>query len=163
MGHEVAVLQHGRLMQVADPVTLYRHPATVELARFVGEAVLLPGVAKDGYVTCALGCLRLVPETAEGQVEVLVRPEQIQLSSATGPGVPARVAQVTFYGHDASVTVQVSNQGRSEAIIARVAGYASPAVGVDVTISVAGEVVAFPLEAAVAAGAELVDGPVSSS
>ena len=52
MGHEVAVLQSGRLVQVADPVTLYRRPQSIDLARFVGEAVLLPGVAANGYVTC---------------------------------------------------------------------------------------------------------------
>jgi len=143
MGHEVAVLQHGRLVQVADPVTLYRRPATEELARFVGEAVLLPGVAADGYVTCDLGCLRLVAGMPTGPVEVLVRPEQILLSSGD-PGVPAHVTEVTFYGHDASIHLDLDGGHDHRRVIARVAGYVAPKLGTNVSVAVAGEVIAFP-------------------
>jgi iron(III) transport system ATP-binding protein len=144
MGDEVAVLQYGRLMQVADPVTLYRHPVTPELARFVGEAVLLPGLAADGYVTCALGRLRLAPPTPAGKVDVLLRPEQLQLSAAGEQGVLARVADVTFYGHDASVYLDIAGRDGRRNVVARVAGYAAPRPGAYVTLTVAGDVVAFP-------------------
>ncbi len=146
MGHEVAVLQSGRLVQVADPVTLYRRPQSIDLARFVGEAVLLPGVAANGYVTCILGRLRLAPGAPEGPVEVLVRPEQIQLGPKTQAGVRASISSVTFYGHDASVSCVLVDRGRSRTIIARVAGHASPELGAEVTLSVGGDAVAFPLE-----------------
>jgi iron(III) transport system ATP-binding protein len=142
MGHEVAVLQHGRLVQVADPVTLYRRPATAELASFVGEAVLLPGVAADGCVICALGRFRLAAEMPAGPVEVLVRPEQILLSSRAA-GVPARVTGVTFYGHDASIRLDVRDRDEHRIVIARVAGYAAPQSGTEVSLAVAGEVTAF--------------------
>ena len=58
-GSQVAVLRDGRLIQVATPEILYRRPVDAELARFVGEAVLLPGVASGGRVACALGELTL--------------------------------------------------------------------------------------------------------
>ena len=70
MGHEVAVLRDGALVQVADPETLYRHPVDAELARFVGEAVLLPGPASGGRVSCALGDLTLCAPAPDGPVEV---------------------------------------------------------------------------------------------
>ncbi len=38
MGHEVAVLRQGALVQVATPDRLYRYPMDAELAQFVGEA-----------------------------------------------------------------------------------------------------------------------------
>ncbi|MGH6988334.1 MAG: ABC transporter ATP-binding protein [Stellaceae bacterium] len=144
MGDEVAVLQNGRLAQVADPVTLYRRPRDADLARFVGEAVLLPGVAANGFVDCVLGRLRLVSQAPEGPVEVLVRPEQIMLGASAEAGVPARIRGVTFYGHDASVSLLLSGCGGSLSVVARVAGHLSPATGTEVTLSVAGEVVAFP-------------------
>ena len=50
LGQEVAVLRAGRVVQMATPEVLYRQPADAELARFVGEAVLLPGVADGGQV-----------------------------------------------------------------------------------------------------------------
>ncbi len=142
MGQEVAVLQHGHLVQVADPVTLYCRPVTAELARFVGEAVLLPGEVADGYVACALGRLRLVAEMPAGPVEVLVRPEQIALSSSD-TGVPARVAAVTFYGHDASIRLDIREGDDHRTVVARVAGHAAPKPGTGVTLTVAGDVSAF--------------------
>ncbi len=147
MGHEVAVLRQGQLVQVADPVTLYRHPEDADLARFVGEAVLLPGVATDGHATCALGQLRLASNVREGQVDVLVRPEQIRLAPGYhAQGVRARVCSVTFYGHDASVSLLLSDRRPARRVVARVAGHASPQPGAEVTLSVEGDVIAFPAE-----------------
>ncbi|HTW27386.1 MAG TPA: ABC transporter ATP-binding protein [Acetobacteraceae bacterium] len=142
MGHEVAVLRDGALVQVADPVTLYRRPGDPELARFVGEAVLLPGRAAAGRVTCVLGELPLAAPVAPGAVEVLVRPEQIRLGHDAA-GRRARVTDVTFYGHDASVRLLLLG-AEPQTLIARVAGHVSPPPGTEVAVSVEGEVVAFP-------------------
>jgi len=143
MGNAVAVLRDGRLVQVADPVTLYRRPHDVGVARFVGEAVLLPGVAASGYVTCTFGRLRLSPGAPEGPVEVLVRPEQIRLGSIAQAGVAARVCGVTFYGHDASVSLLLTGEDQPRTVTARLAGHASPEPGTEVTLTVSGDVVAF--------------------
>ena len=45
MGREVAVLRAGRLAQTATPTVLYRAPVDLDVARFVGDAVVLPGTA----------------------------------------------------------------------------------------------------------------------
>ncbi len=58
MGSEVAVLRDGIVAQIATPETLYRQPVDGAMARFVGEAVILPGTITGGAVTCALGRLR---------------------------------------------------------------------------------------------------------
>ena len=42
MGREVAVLRAGRLVQAAAPADLYRSPVDLDVAHFVGEAVVLP-------------------------------------------------------------------------------------------------------------------------
>ncbi|MFV0318416.1 MAG: ABC transporter ATP-binding protein, partial [Microthrixaceae bacterium] len=39
----VAVLRDGRIAQVDDPATLYRRPTDLDVGRFVGESVVLPG------------------------------------------------------------------------------------------------------------------------
>ena len=46
MGKLVGVLQNGTLAQMSAPQALYHHPATPELANFVGEAVFLPGCCR---------------------------------------------------------------------------------------------------------------------
>jgi len=142
MGQRVAVLRDGHLVQVASPADLYRRPVDAALARFVGEAVLLPGALCDGGVACGLGCLPLAHAApAFGRsVTVMVRPEQIRL--LPDGGVRARVCDVTFYGHDASVRLAVGG----EHVIARVSGHAVPLPGAEVGLAVDGQVIAYPAD-----------------
>jgi len=130
------------LVQVAEPEMLYRRPTDIALARFLGEAVVLPGDALGASVRCALGTLSLVAPVAEGPVEVLIRPEQIRLA-APGAGHPATVEAVTYYGHDCSVALRAA--GLAERLTALVPGYASPAAGTAVSLRVEGPVAAYPV------------------
>ncbi|CAE6836040.1 Fe(3+) ions import ATP-binding protein FbpC 2 [Paraburkholderia domus] len=149
LGHEVAVLWNGRLIQTATPETLYRRPVTRELASFVGEAVLLPGVVNQDRVSCELGDLPLCAPTGNGAVDVMVRPEQIRLLRAdeTMPNGAAShdavVQEVIFQGQDAGVTLQLQSGART-VVRARVPGYQSPRPGERVRLAVDGEVTAYP-------------------
>ena len=166
LGHEVAVLWNGKLIQTATPETLYRRPVSRELASFVGEAVLLPGIASSDIARCALGELKLSAPVADGPIDVMVRPEQIHVLHAYDPardGVPtfdAVVREVTFNGQDASVVLQLldddavnananSNANgnaaplNGTAIRARVPGYRSPQPGEHVRLAVDGEVTGY--------------------
>ncbi|MFY9968599.1 MAG: ABC transporter ATP-binding protein [Roseiarcus sp.] len=145
IGRRVAVLRDGRLIQIATPEILYRQPVDAELARFVGEAVLLTGLASGGRVSCALGDLKLCAPAPDGPVEAMIRPEQIRLRSV-GDATEARaeVVAVTFYGPDAEVRLSLSGAEPALAFSARVPGYACPRPGDSVAIAVVGEVVAYP-------------------
>jgi len=149
LGSQVAVLRHGRLVQVATPQALYRHPVDPALARFVGEAVLLPGEAHGDTVRCALGELPLLAP-AHGAVSVLVRPEQVRLLPPGMATLRAVVEHARFGGHDASVTLRLAGM----AITARVPGHAMPEVGVELGLAVEGAVVAYaaPFDKAVPDG-----------
>ncbi len=139
MGAAVGVLQGGRLAQISAPAELYRHPANLALANFVGEAVILPGIAAGGRVRCALGEFAAGPET--GPVRVMVRPEQVVVSDdPAGGGVAAVVEGVTFYGHDAMIRFAVEGL----AVTARVFSDALPQVGRAAWLGVRGEVTLFP-------------------
>jgi len=142
MGHRVAVLRQGLLVQVATPETLYRRPADAGLAQFVGEAVLLPGRVAGDHVSCAVGFLQLAAAMPDGAAEVLVRPEQIRLLAEPTPGgLAARVSAVTYYGHDASVVLAFGIGG--ESISARVSGHMAPLPGTLVGVVVDGPVMAY--------------------
>ncbi len=148
LGHQVAVLWNGRLIQTATPETLYRRPVTRELASFVGEAVLLPGVVSQNRVSCELGELPLSGPIGEGAVDVMVRPEQIRLLRAEDTlhnGAPvhdAVVTEVVFQGQDAGVALQLRAATRT-LIRARVPGYLCPRPGEQVRLAVDGEVTAY--------------------
>ncbi|SAL45752.1 ABC transporter, ATPase subunit [Caballeronia choica] len=145
LGREVAVLSNGRLVQTDTPEALYRRPATPELATFIGDAVLLPGIVCDDAVECDMGRLTLGRPMNAGPVDVMIRPEQIRISQVgtnVEGGFEAIVESVTFYGHDASVRLRLTKS--NGVVLTRVAGYLSPRVGERVSASVEGDVTAYP-------------------
>ncbi|MFM8302853.1 MAG: ABC transporter ATP-binding protein [Actinomycetota bacterium] len=139
----VAVLLEGRIRQHADPRTLYRAPVDLDVGRFVGEAIVLPGHIDDDTVECALGRLALHDRpTTRGEVSVLVRPEQIQLVHAHR-GVAGRVVARAFLGAHATVDLDVD--GNLAPIRARVEPDCLPEIGATVGVMVEGPAVAYPL------------------
>ena len=105
---QVAVLRQGRLVQLTDPRTLYRQPTDLDVAAFVGEAVILDADVRSGVAHCVLGDLSgesAGPGDAlpDGPARVLLRPEQLRLGAPGADAPVARVLRVDFYGHDSRV------------------------------------------------------------
>jgi iron(III) transport system ATP-binding protein len=81
----------------------------------------------------------------EGAADVLIRPEQIHLRTE-GTGVPARVDEVSFYGHDAAVRLTLLPDGPR--VVARVTGERDlPSPGARVGLVVTGDALTYPLSA----------------
>ena len=65
----VAVLRDGGIAQCAAPQELYRRPVDADMARFIGEANLIPGVLSGTSVQTVLGLLAVTgpdPEARRG-------------------------------------------------------------------------------------------------
>jgi iron(III) transport system ATP-binding protein len=104
LSDEIAVMHHGRVLQVAAPETLYHRPATRLVAAFMGMPNLLtakvreirrePGetlarVDGDGWA----GWCRAPRDLPLAEaVTVVVRPEVIRLDRATGPAAGPGIA-----------------------------------------------------------------------
>ncbi|MDX6601353.1 MAG: iron(III) transport system ATP-binding protein [Solirubrobacterales bacterium] len=149
----VAVMRGGRIVQAADPQTLYRDPVDAEVARFVGEAVLLEGRLDGDYAETLLGRLPTRgADAADGaSATVMLRPEQI-LCHGLGLAADAerpcgRVLSTSFYGHDATARIALDDPDCRE-IIARAAGHLLPQAGDEVTITVEGTALAYPARGA---------------
>ena len=138
---QVAVLRGGRLVQLTDPRTLYRSPRDLDVATFVGEAVVLDAEVRDGRARCALGTLDLVGDSAEGPARVLLRPEQLRLGAPTADLPGARVRSIDFYGHDARVWLELP---AGLTVSARLEGTELPTEGQQVSVSVLGPALTFP-------------------
>jgi iron(III) transport system ATP-binding protein len=82
----VAVLRQGRIAQCAAPEELYRRPVDADLAAFIGDANLIPGMLNGLSVDTALGPIAVEPAnagvTTHVPATVLVRPEQVELLPA---------------------------------------------------------------------------------
>jgi iron(III) transport system ATP-binding protein len=148
----VAVMRGGRIVQAADPQTLYRDPVDAEVAVFVGEAVLLEGRQGRGGVETSLGFLRTRGPAVDegGKVTVMLRPEQIlcaEPDAATSSLAPlGRVLSTAFYGHDATARIALEHPDGRE-VVARAAGHLLPAIDDRVTVAVEGSALAYPGEA----------------
>jgi iron(III) transport system ATP-binding protein len=149
MGHEVAVLRSGRLAQTATPSVLYRAPVDLDVARFVGDAVILPGTARSGVVECALGRLATSSPAFAGDVEVMIRPEQIRLvrldeARQRADSVSADVIGHDYYGPDSVVQLRLRDGARIP-LSARTFDLDVPDAGGVVGVVVSGPVAVYPL------------------
>ena len=102
LGDRVAVLQAGRLEQLATADELYDHPASLFVATFVGRANVLRGPAAR-----ALG-------GRDGQV-LVVRPERLRFADA---GVPGVVRERRYTGAAAFYQVDTEPGDRLEVMAA---------------------------------------------
>jgi putative spermidine/putrescine transport system ATP-binding protein len=108
MADRVAVLRAGRLEQVATPAELYARPATAFVAEFVGTMSRIP-CRRAGQGVEVLG--RLFPVDgaipADGELQVLVRPENVLLTPVIDG--PARVVGASFLGAVTRITVRLAD------------------------------------------------------
>jgi iron(III) transport system ATP-binding protein len=142
-GREVAVLREGRLVQIAAPAVLYRSPVDLDVARFVGEAVVVAGEAHGGSVACALGTLVIRGKGTDGPVQVMIRPEQINVHGTGGGGVAARVVGHNFYGAETLLHLELLD-GSATAVLARIFDDAGIEVGDRMSLHVEGPVTVYP-------------------
>lgn len=123
LGDEVAVMSEGVIVQQAPPHRIYSQPIDPWVARFVGDANIVPGTAADGHASTAVGRVPLraaggdASIDARGAVEVLFRPEDLHLLNETqrasrgaDDSCDAEVELVEYYGHD-TVYVVTLNDG----------------------------------------------------
>ncbi len=136
LADQVAVMRAGRVAQVGTPREVYEQPVDRGVAEFVGAAVVLPAQVSGVTATCALGDLPLTGELRDGPGLVLVRPEQLQVDASTSADHRARVVEVGYHGHDASLRLRLEPTGVE--VLSRTAGIAAPSVGELVGVTVNG-------------------------
>ncbi len=81
LGDRIAVIHHGRLLQVGSPEEVFRHPRDETVARFVGMGNIFPGAPLDGErFRLQAGPVLLTAEERAGAGHAAIRPEEILLS-----------------------------------------------------------------------------------
>jgi iron(III) transport system ATP-binding protein len=142
----VAIMRDGRITQEDTPREIYQRPVDPETAAFIGTANLVAGTYDGGHVTTPLGQHVLNPgqhTPAPGRVTVLIRPEQLQLCPVQPGTLTAQVADCSYYGHDALLTVRPEHAGDLGELRARTDSPDPPEPGSMVTLAVHGCVAAW--------------------
>ncbi|SCW71090.1 iron(III) transport system ATP-binding protein [Rhizobium mongolense subsp. loessense] len=135
---QVAVLREGKLIQAGSPQSLYLQPKDRETALFLGDAVMLPAIIRNGFADCALGRVA-VEGSHQGKAEIMLRPEQIRVvADESEPAYGGRVVEVEFGG--ATCTVAVSLEGVAlPPIFIKTSSVALPEPGDRVRLDIAGK------------------------
>jgi iron(III) transport system ATP-binding protein len=143
LADRVAVMQHGRILQVGAPAALYAQPRRRFVATFVGDADLIAGESDGTRAVTPLGTVAIdASEPVSGAVDVVIRPENVRLRlDGSGNGV---VRRLTYYGHDQVIEVALAGGGR---VRSRTGPGPAFHLGDRVAVQVVGRAVVFPAEA----------------
>jgi ABC-type Fe3+/spermidine/putrescine transport system ATPase subunit len=118
----IAVMRNGEIAQIGDAEELYRRPASVFVARFIGHANLLPASVTSvsaGGVDIDIGgqrhlvwvqCGDLRPGQA---VTAVIRPEALEICDAakSDGGLVGRVTSCTYLGDKCEYVVDLAGAG----------------------------------------------------
>ncbi len=103
MSDRIAVVNHGRIMQLATPRELYERPANRFVADFIGDSTFLPVTRAAGGVAFAGNPLTItnpIPDATE--LLLMIRPERVTLArdgdAAGGNRLPATVREMVYQG-----------------------------------------------------------------
>ncbi|BEP15881.1 ABC transporter ATP-binding protein [Acidothermaceae bacterium B102] len=135
---QVAVLRGGTVAQVGAPRDIYARPVDAEMAGFLGDANLIQVTARQGVADTAVGPLDVAG--SDGQGVVLLRPEQLSLSTDRSVGLRAIVVSQTYQGHDSLVDVRPEQPWGPDLLRVRVQGTTAFAPGTAVVVSASGPV-----------------------
>jgi iron(III) transport system ATP-binding protein len=111
LADRVAVMNAGRIEQIAAPAVLYAEPATAMVAGFVGRGIIVPArvTGHDGRCTMVeIGGVRVAArgEGAPGEGrDVCLRPAELAIRPPGKGRLPARVTAVSFQGAASLVSV----------------------------------------------------------
>ncbi|MFM7251880.1 MAG: ABC transporter ATP-binding protein [Ilumatobacteraceae bacterium] len=107
MSDRLAVMDHGRMVQVGAPATVYDEPASAYVADFLGLANLVPAVATADGVDMLGARLGAATGAVRGECTVLVRPERLRVVADGAGDLAGTTAHVVFAGPFTHVHVEV--------------------------------------------------------
>lgn len=116
MADRIGIMAGGRLLQVADPQTIYSAPSNHFVARFIGECSILRVSGTNGGRGYEIaGARQALPTAATAPFDIVVRPESVSIRSPSKTlsentfGVSATIRDVTYLGAGWRVALELSD------------------------------------------------------
>ena len=144
MSDRVAVINHGKLVQLDTPRNIYDHPATPFVANFIGESTLLPVEYIGGKPCYAGGQLQLAAKNAKRGKWLMLRPERLVILAAGKSSkdassynrLPGKVREVVYQGESFVVyaTLADGNEVAVRSISRRQSLAATPKPGSEIVL-----------------------------
>jgi len=132
MSGRVAVMEKGRVLQVADPKTLYDKPVSRAVADFIGTMNFFPGRVtdiSDGKAvveTAAVGRMEVSLDgggrfSSGANVLIAIRPEKLLLTpeQPNRPSVQGRILAASYLGDRSQIQVSIPGTDAPIAVVAQ--------------------------------------------
>lgn len=146
LADRIVMMSSGRIAQVGTPLELYHHPATLEVATFIGSPrmnilpVKIEEVSEQGIKVRLPGDVPLLV-TVDGRHAVAgeqawlgVRPEHLPSEEIPGPQLDALLVLIENLGYETLLYYQI--EGVDEPLIQRVPGESQRKVGMTVRLGI---------------------------
>ena len=111
MSDTVVVMSEGRIQQIGTPVDIYNEPENAFVADFIGESNILDGVMLTDYKVAFSGHVFDCVDHGFGMreaVDVVVRPEDVDIVSEEKGMLKGVVTSVTFLGVHYEIIVDIN-------------------------------------------------------
>lgn len=111
MSDTIIVMKQGRIQQIGTPTDIYNEPRNAFVADFIGESNIIPGKMTEDFKVdfCGYSFVCVDPRFQEDDVDVVIRPEDIQIVSAEGKALRGKVSSLVFKGVHYEMTVDTDN------------------------------------------------------
>jgi spermidine/putrescine transport system ATP-binding protein/putrescine transport system ATP-binding protein len=121
LADRIALLDRGKIVQLASPRELYDKPVNRFAADFIGLMNFIDGkVERSGFEAPGLGRLPAPNGVADGPAALAIRPERVRLTETSdSSAIQGQVEGAAFLGQDVIAHVTVPNLARP--IVARLA------------------------------------------
>lgn len=107
MSDQIMIINDGTIQQSGTPVDIYDEPLNHFVADFIGESNIVPGVMKEDYLVTIDGqdfeCVDAGMRPNE-RVEVVIRPEDLDITTADQGKLTVTVDTQLFRGVDYQIT-----------------------------------------------------------
>ena len=110
MSDTVVVMDGGQIQQIGTPTDIYNEPKNAFVADFIGESNILDGVMLEDYRVKFAGREFACLDVGFGEntpVDVVIRPEDIDVVEPDGTQITGEVTAVTFKGVHYEIIVDV--------------------------------------------------------
>ncbi len=112
MSDTVVVMHEGKIQQIGTPIDIYNEPENAFVADFIGESNILDGIMREDYRVCLDGVDFKCLDKGFGKnepVDVVIRPEDVDIVPVEKGMLKGEVTQVTFRGVHYEIIIDVEN------------------------------------------------------
>lgn len=149
MGHRVAILDYGVMQQCDTPGELYRHPANLFVAGFIGSPAMNLIPSEHDGASVVFGSNRIpvdgavkakLEDIARDDITIGIRPQALSVGST---GIPAEVVVVEELGSETFIFVEMEHLGETIRVRVRVSADYAVKRGDKTSLEVVGPVHVF--------------------